>query len=141
MPDVSPVAKYFAGPLKVYPQGNVSMSGMRMPTHEPYPYHFDQIVQFVGLDPSLNDNIPGTPEFIANRNRTSSNPTIRVGQFQADLQRYMEKQGFTLPTAVNKVANAVKGAVNNKSEHRCIYRQDTETGGRVHKDLQSTVQS
>jgi hypothetical protein len=115
VPDVSPVAKYFAGPLKVYPQGNVSMSGMRMPTHEPYPYHFDQIVQFVGLDPSLNDNIPGTPEFIANRNRTSSNPTIRVGQFQADLQRYMEKQGITLPTAVNKVANAVNGAINQST--------------------------
>lgn len=115
VPDVSPVAKYLSGPLKVYPQGNVSMSGMRMPTHEPYPYHFDQIVQFVGLDPSLNDNIPGTPEFIANRNRTSSNPTIRVGQFQADLQRYMEKQGITLPTAVNKVANAVNGAINQST--------------------------
>jgi hypothetical protein len=113
IPDVSPVAKYLSGPLKVYPQGNVSMSGMRVPTHEPYPYHFDQIVQFVGLDPSLNDNIPGTPEFIANRNRTSANPTIRVGQFQADLQRYIEKQGLTLPTAVNKVTNAVKGAVND----------------------------
>ena len=113
IPDVSPVAKYLSGPLKVYPQGNVSMSGMRVPTHEPYTYHFDQIVQFVGLDPSLNDNIPGTPEFIANRNRTSANPTIRVGQFQADLQRYIEKQGLTLPTAVNKVTNAVKGAVND----------------------------
>ena len=113
IPDVSPVAKYLSGPLRVYPQGNVSMSGMRVPTHEPYPYHFDQIVQFVGLDPSLNDNIPGTPEFIANRNRTSSNPTIRVGQFQADLQRHMEKQGLTLPTAVNKVANAVKGTLTD----------------------------
>ena len=113
IPDVSPVAKYLSGPLRVYPQGNVSMSGMRVPTHEPYPYHFDQIVQFVGLDPSLNDNIPGTPEFIANRNRTSSNPTIRVGQFQADLQRHMEKQGLTLPTAVNKVTNAVKGTLTD----------------------------
>jgi hypothetical protein len=125
IPDVSPVAKYLSGPLQVYPQGNVSMSGMRVPTHEPYPYHFDQIVQFVGLDPSLNDNIPGTPEFIANRNRTSSNPTIRVGQFQADLQRYMEKQGLTLPTAVNKVTNAVKGAVNDAINQ--------STGGSIEK--------
>jgi hypothetical protein len=116
IPDVSPVAKYLSGPLKVYPQGNVSMSGMRVPTHEPYPYHFDQIVQFVGLDPSLNDNIPGTPEFIANRNRTSSNPTIRVGQFQADLQRYMEKQGLALPTAVNKMTNAMNQSTGGSIE-------------------------
>jgi hypothetical protein len=116
IPDVNPVAKYLSGPLKVYPQGNVSMSGMRVPTHEPYPYHFDQIVQFVGSSgSSLNDNIPGTPEFIANRNRTSANPTIRVGQFQADLQRYIEKQGLTLPTAVNKVNDAVKGAINQST--------------------------
>ena len=114
IPDVSPVAKYLSGPLKVYPQGNVSMSGMRVPTHEPYPYHFDQIVQFVGFCGSrLNDNIPGTPEFIAHRNRTNPLPTIRVGQFQADLQACLEKEGLTLPTAVNKVTNAVKGAVND----------------------------
>jgi hypothetical protein len=96
----------------VYPQGNVSMSGMRVPTHEPYPYHFDQIVQFVGFCGSrLNDNIPGTPEFIAHRNRTSSSPTIRVGQFQADLQACMEKEGFALPTAVNKVTNSTNKVI------------------------------
>ena len=107
IPDVSPVAKYLSGPLKVYPQGNVSMSGMRVPTHEPYPYHFDQIVQFVGFCGSrTNDNVPGTPEFIAHRNRTSTDPTRRVGQFQADLQACMEKEGFALPTAVNKVTNS-----------------------------------
>jgi hypothetical protein len=138
IPDVSPVAKYLSGPLKVYPQGNVSMSGMRVPTHEPYPYHFDQIVQFVGLDPSLNDNIPGTPEFIANRNRTSSNPTIRVGQFQADLQRYMEKQGLTLPTAVNKMTNSTaKVAGGNISKIQKLADEFTRTYNQTYgiKDL------
>jgi hypothetical protein len=138
IPDVSPVAKYLSGPLKVYPQGNVSMSGMRVPTHEPYPYHFDQIVQFVGLDPSLNDNIPGTPEFIANRNRTSSNPTIRVGQFQADLQRYMEKEGLTLPTAVNKMTNATaKVAGGNISKIQKLADEFTRTYNQTYgiKDL------
>ena len=138
IPDVSPVAKYLSGPLKVYPQGNVSMSGMRVPTHEPYPYHFDQIVQFVGLDPSLNDNIPGTPEFIANRNRNSSNPTIRVGQFQADLQRYIEKQGLTLPTAVNKMTNSTaKVAGGNISKIQKLADEFTRTYNQTYsiKDL------
>jgi hypothetical protein len=82
------------------------MSGMRVPTHEPYPFHFDKVVTFVCTDPdSPLANVPGTPEFIAQRNRESDNPVIRVGQFQADLQCQLQKKGFgQVPTAVNKVS-------------------------------------
>ena len=116
IPDVNITEKYKAGPLTVTQNGNVSMSGMRVPTHEPFPYHFDKIVSFVGGQPGANDRIPGTPEFIAARNRASSNDTIRFGQFQADLQYQLEKQGLgQVQTAANKVTSAVKSTVGSIS--------------------------
>jgi len=116
MPDVNITDKYRSGPLTVTQSGNVTMSGMRMPTHEPYPHHYDKVISFVGGSPSLNDRIPGTPEFIAARNRTSTNDTIRFGQLQADLQYQLEKQGLgQIQTAVNKVTSAVKSTVGSVS--------------------------
>ena len=101
-PDVIPAEKYKDQPLTVTQNGNVTMSGMRMPTHEPYPFHFDKVVSFYGTPPSPNTNIPGTPEFLAQRNRSAGG--IRaVGQFQADLQRHLEDKGLgQVQTAVNK---------------------------------------
>lgn len=108
-PDVITSQKYQSGPLEITENAAVSMSGMRMPTHEPYPYHFDQVVSFVGGAPSANDNIPGTAEFIAARNRVSENNTIRFGQFQADLQYELEKQGLgKVQTAINKAVGTAK---------------------------------
>jgi hypothetical protein len=105
IPDVNPANKYTSGPLVVAQNTNISMSGMRVPTHEPYPFHFDKVVTFVGTDPSALSNTPGTPEFIAQRNRTSDNPVVRIGQFQADLQYRLQKDGVgQIPTAVNKLA-------------------------------------
>jgi len=106
IPDVNPANKYTYGPLKVDQNANITMSGMRVPTHEPYPYHFDKVVTFVCTDPdSPLANVPGTAEFIAQRNRESDNPVIRIGQFQADLQCQLQKQGLgQVPTAVNKLA-------------------------------------
>ena len=99
IPDVNPMEKYQAGPLEVTVEGNVSMSGMRVPTHEPFPYHYDKIISFAGTTgPSLNDKIPGTSEFISQRNRNSSNPTIKIGQFQADLQAHLEAKGLAKKT-------------------------------------------
>jgi len=107
IPDVNPANKYTYGPLKVDQNANISMSGMRVPTHEPYPFHFDKVVTFVGTDPSRLSDTPGTPEFIAQRNRNSDNPVVRIGQFQADLQYRLQKDGVgQVPTAVNKIAGA-----------------------------------
>ena len=114
IPDVITVDKYKSGPLTITQNANVSMSGMRVPTHEPYPYHFDQVVSFVGGASSLNDKIPGTAEFIAARNRISDNDTIRFGQFQADLQYELEKQGLSVPTAINKAISKVGGGSISK---------------------------
>jgi hypothetical protein len=101
IPDVNPMEKYQAGPLEVIQEGNVSMSGMRVPTHEPFPYHYDKVVSFVGFGPSLNDKVPGTAEFLAQRNRSSDNATIRVGQYQADLQAHLDSLGLGTDTGVN----------------------------------------
>ena len=115
IPDVITTEKYRSGPLEITQDANVSMSGMRVTTHEPYPYHFDQVVSFVGLAPSPNDNIPGTPEFIAHRNRLAGG--IRAaGQLQADLQYQLEKQGFgKVQTAVNKAMGSVKDTIGSVS--------------------------
>jgi len=108
IPDVNPANKYTYGPLKVEQNSNISMSGMRVCTHEPFPYHFDKIVTFVGGDyNSVLSNTPGTPEFIAHRNRLSDDPSRRIMQFAADLQYRLQKDGLgQVPTAVNKVAGA-----------------------------------
>ena len=124
IPDVLVSEKYKSGPLEITQDSNVSMSGMRVPTHEPYPYHFDQIVNFVGGASSLNDKIPGTPEFIAARNRTSDNDMIRFGQFQADLQYELEKQGLgKVQTAINK---GVGGSKNIKGTISAIQKAADE---------------
>lgn len=105
IPDVNPANKYTYGPLRVDQNANITMSGMRVPTHEPYPFHFDKVVTFVGTDPNSKlSNVPGTPEFIAQRNRESDNPVVRMGQFQSDLQYKLQKDGLgQVATAINKV--------------------------------------
>lgn len=118
VPDVNPVAKYLRGPLEVTPKGNITMTGMRMPTHEPYPFHFDKVVSFVGLAPDNNDLVPGTANYIAHRNRNSDNTAIQIGQFQADLQYYLETQGFG--TDVASAVNKVKGKVTQTKTQKSI---------------------
>jgi hypothetical protein len=113
IPDVITSEKYRAGPLDITQNANVSMSGMRVPTHEPYPYHFDQVFSFVGFSPSANDKIPGTPEFIAQRNRLAGGVRAQM-QLAADLQHQLEVDGYgKIQTAINKgTAGKITDAVN-----------------------------
>jgi len=142
IPDVNITEKYKSGPLTVTQNGNVTMSGMRVPTHEPFPYHFDKIVNFVGGQPGLNDKIPGTPEFIAARNRASSNDTIRFGQFQADLQYQLEKQGLgQVQTAANKVTSAVKSTVGSISAIQKAADEFTKNYSLIYGLPQNTLSS
>jgi len=90
-------------PLTVTQNGNVSMTGMRVPTHEPFPFHKDQVVSFVGGKPSLDDNVPGTAAYVANSNRNSSLATVRLGQYQADLQAHLVEQGVDKTTDIAKL--------------------------------------
>jgi hypothetical protein len=90
-PDVDVTKKAFNAPLEWTPTGNVSMSGQRVPTHEPFPGHWDDIVSFAGTEDDTDCNVPGTVGFLAQLNRDSDNPTCRIGQFQADLAVHMKK--------------------------------------------------
>ena len=72
-------------PLAVNQQGMITMSGMRTPTHEPWT-HWNETKYAIGSAPSKNTRIPGTPEFLAQRNRNSDKQVIRDAQFQADLE-------------------------------------------------------
>lgn len=90
-PEVNVTKKEFNAPLEWTPTGNVSMSGQRVPTHEPFPGHWDDIVSFAGTEDDKDCNVPGTVGFLAQLNRDSDNPTCRIGQFQADLAVHMKK--------------------------------------------------
>ena len=102
IPDVNPANKYTYGPIKVDQNANITMSGMRVPTHEPFPFHFDKVVTFVGTRPGPLSNVPGTAEFVAQRNRLSDNPGRRMMQLAADMQVKCERQWFgQVQTAIN----------------------------------------
>jgi hypothetical protein len=90
-PDVDVTKKDLNPPLEWTPTGNVSMSGQRVPTHEPFPGHWDDIVTFAGTEDDKDCNVPGTVGFLAQLNRDSDNATCRIGQFQADLAVHMKK--------------------------------------------------
>ena len=90
-PEVDVTKKGFNAPLEWTPTGNVSMSGQRVPTHEPFPGHWDDIVTFAGTQDDTDCNVPGTVGHLAQLNRDSDNPTCRIGQFQADLAVHMKK--------------------------------------------------
>lgn len=90
-PEVDVTKKGLNPPLEWTPTGNVSMSGQRVPTHEPFPGHWDDIVTFAGTEDDTDCNVPGTVGFLAQLNRDSDNPTCRIGQFQADLAVHMKK--------------------------------------------------
>ena len=114
IPDVNPSNKYTYGPIKVDQNANITMSGMRICTHEPFPFHFDKVVSFKGTSPGPLSNVPGTAEFIAQRNRLSDNPSRRFMQLAADMQHECEKRGLgQLQSAVNKVSNVVKQPIGD----------------------------
>ncbi len=92
--DVLPSNKYTTGPIEVTDDGNITMSGMRMTTHEPFQYHFDQVVATVGHVPNVNMNTVGTSEHVAHTNRQSDNLAIRTMQFESDLKAHLSKNNL-----------------------------------------------
>lgn len=88
-PDVIPTEKENGVFLKVKENQLVGMSGMRVPTHEPYKFHASNITTAaVGTLPSDSKAV-GTVGYLADRNRNSKNAIIRYAQFQADLEKYL----------------------------------------------------
>lgn len=113
IPDVDLTKKFKSEPLKVDQNLNITMDGMRVPTHEPFYGHRDQIISFAGGKPSALSLVPGTPEFVSQLNRTSDNPMIRAAQLQADMKVHLEGLGLGQGTAnIKKLQTAATDFVN-----------------------------
>jgi len=86
--DVTPLLKSATGILKV-DRTIPGMSGMRVPTHEPWVWHSDYVVRFPRGSNIADSNNPGTPGYQARQNRLSTIPAIQLGQYEADLEDYL----------------------------------------------------
>jgi len=114
IPDVDRTKKFRNIPLTVDQNLNITMDGMRVPTHEPFYGHRDQIISFAGSKPSALSLVPGTPEFVSQLNRTSDNPMVRAAQLQADMKVHLEGLGLGQGTAnIKKLQTAANNFVNN----------------------------
>ena len=85
--DVTPVLRGSVGVMTT-DRSIPGMSGMRVPTHEPYRGHYDKITPFTSMGRREDANKPGTLGWLEQRNRRSPILTVRLGQFQADLAKY-----------------------------------------------------
>ena len=113
IPDVDRTKKFKNEPLKVDQNLNITMDGMRVPTHEPYYGHRDKIISFAGGKPSALSTVPGTPENVAHLNRTSDNPMIRAAQMQADMKVHLEGLGLGQGTTdIRKLQTEANNFVN-----------------------------
>ena len=108
----------------------------------------NQVVEFAGGEQNTEqENLPGTTQYIAKHNRNSTNDTIKMAQFQADLQYQLEKKGFNSSSAK---ADITKAAADIKKNYSKIYklkdkvldaRENILTGAANHIDtvIQKTV--
>jgi len=114
IPDVDITKKLKGIPLKVDQNLNISVDGMRVPTHEPFWAHRDKIVSFVGGKPSTLGAVPGTPEFISQLNRTHPNAMVRAAQMQADMKVHLEGLGLSNGTAdITKLQSIATNYIDN----------------------------
>ena len=108
----------------------------------------NQVVEFAGGEQNTEqENLPGTTQYIAKHNRNSTNDTIKMAQFQTDLQYQLEKRGFNSSSAK---ADITKAAADIKKNYSKIYklkdkvlnaRENILTGAANHIDtvIQKTV--
>jgi hypothetical protein len=97
VPDVTPVLTSGTGVLQVDTQ-ILGMTGMRVPTHEPWTWHSDKFVKFPTGGNIEDSERPGTLGYVSQQNRLNENPVIRLGQYEADLTDYIKK---TVPSTTD----------------------------------------
>jgi hypothetical protein len=113
VPDVTPILKGSVGVMK-QDRSIPGMSGMRVPTHEPFLWHYDNIKAFSAAGRTEDANTPGTLGYAEQRNRTSAMPTVRLGQYQADLEKYV-KNTVSSTTNVSAIQQATSEFTQNYS--------------------------
>ena len=89
VPDVTPILKSATGILKV-DRTIPGMSGMRVPTHEPWVWHSDYVVQFPRRARIEDSNTPGTAGYQQYQNCTSNIKAIWEGQLETMLMDHLE---------------------------------------------------
>ena len=92
-PDVTPKLRGSVGVLstdRVIP----GMTGMVVPTHEPYLSHKDNIKTFSADGKVEDSNRPGTLGHAEFRNSISDIPEIVMGQYEARLEKYINSLGL-----------------------------------------------
>jgi len=112
VPDVTPILKDI-GVMK-QDRSIPGMSGMRVPTHEPFLWHYDNFKAFTCYGKIEDADRPGTLGYAEQRNRKSSNPTVRLGQYQADLECYVQKVAKG-PTDIAGIQKATEEFTKNYS--------------------------
>ena len=114
IPDVDLTKKFRNVPLTVDQNLNITMDGMRVPTHEPFYGHRDKIISFAGGEFNALSLVPGTPDFVAQLNRTSDNPMVRAAQMQADMKVNLQSLGLAQGTGnIKKLQTAATEFVDN----------------------------
>ena len=113
VPDVTPILKGSVGVMK-QDRSIPGMSGMRVPTHEPFLWHYDNIKAFSASGKTEDANTPGTLGYAEQRNRKSSMPTVRLGQYQADLEKYV-KNTVSGTTNISAIQQATSEFTQNYS--------------------------
>lgn len=92
IPDVTPVLRGSVGVLK-QDRSIPGMSGMRVPTHEPFLWHYDNIKSFTSAGRREDANTPGTLGYVEQRNRLRGG-TSGIAQMEADTEEYIKKLGI-----------------------------------------------
>lgn len=100
VPDVTPILKGSVGVMR-QDRSIPGMSGMRVPTHEPFLWHYDNFKAFTAQGRREDANKPGTLGHRENQMRLSLVPACRLGQYQADLEKYL---GEVCPSSTDVLA-------------------------------------
>ena len=114
VPDVTPILKGSVGVLR-QDRSIPGMSGMRVPTHEPFLWHYDNFKAFTCAGKREDADKPGTLGYQEQQNRLSTNLTIRLGQYQADAECYIKDQPGYSATNVAFQQKAAADLVQNYS--------------------------
>jgi hypothetical protein len=92
-PDVTPALRGSVGVLST-DRTIPGMTGMLVPTHEPYLWHRDNVRTFTAEGKVEDANRPGTLGYAEYRNSISTIPEIVMAQYEARLEKYLNSLGL-----------------------------------------------
>jgi len=114
--DVNSANKVRPKPLQWQDEINETMDGMRVPTHEPYEYHYGKTtgIDMYSGSGSTNENVNAkskvvnSAENIQQNNRVSSNENIKADQLKADLEEKIKSLNLDKSIDIEKIQSAAE---------------------------------